>query len=53
MTGKCENCPSWFETVKKDAALNLEEFVEWSQWERVAKTYKAKNGKVKVTKQMV
>ena len=30
MTGKCQKCPKWFETMK-DTSLNLEEVVEWSQ----------------------
>ena len=29
MTGKCQKCPNWFETMK-DTSLNLEEVVAWS-----------------------
>jgi len=50
MTGKCQKCPNWFETMK-DTSLNLEEVVvQWGQWERVSQTEKGKDGKTKAKK---
>ena len=50
MMNKCNKCPAWLDTVKKDAPLD--EVVQWQQWESVSHPFQSKQGKPKLVKKM-